>query len=92
MNACFPGSLAAATVLSRTVEVLRSVDTAINSQSVLFGHSICPDEINNQRCGLPAQMMEHWGEVFPLGGLGGMPFAGKTGFTAFSHHVSELIL
>eukprot|EP00042_Codosiga_hollandica_P041838 m.376635 g.376635 ORF g.376635 m.376635 type:complete len:158 (+) comp56190_c0_seq6:469-942(+) len=30
---------------------------------------------------------EHWGEMFLMGGLAGIPFCGKTGFTAFSHHV-----
>merc|ERR1711972_383468 len=32
-------------------------------------------------------MAEHWGEFFPLGGISGAPFVGKTGFMAFSHHV-----
>jgi len=30
---------------------------------------------------------ERWGEVFPLGGLAGLPFTGKTGWAAFSSHV-----
>jgi hypothetical protein len=30
-----------------------------------------------------------WGEVFPLGGLAGMPFTGKTGWGAFSSHVPK---
>lgn len=34
--------------------------------------------------------MRHcWGHVFNLGGIGGIPFVGKTGFTAFSHHVPD---
>jgi hypothetical protein len=29
------------------------------------------------------------GEVFHMGGLGGIPFTGKTGFNAFSSHVPD---
>ena len=32
-------------------------------------------------------MERHWGEQFPLGGLAGLPFAGKTGWGAFAAHV-----
>ena len=32
---------------------------------------------------------DRWGEVFPLGGLAGLPFTGKTGWGAFSSHVPE---
>ena len=34
-------------------------------------------------------MINHLGEVFHLGGLAGVPFTGKTGFAAFSHHVPD---
>jgi len=51
--------------------------------------SICPDEINNQKGGLSNLMAECWGEFFPLGGISGAPFVGKTGFKAFSHHVPD---
>ena len=30
---------------------------------------------------------DRWGEVFPLGGLAGLPFRGKTGWDAFSSQV-----
>jgi hypothetical protein len=29
---------------------------------------------------------KRWGETFPLGGLSGFPFTGKTGWGAFSSH------
>ena len=32
-------------------------------------------------------MAQRWGESFPLGGLAGIPFTGKTGWGAFTHHV-----
>jgi len=62
-------------------------DYGFTQANTLFGTSICPDEINNQSHGLSAMMARYWGSVFPLGGLAGVPFAGKTGFKAFSHHV-----
>ena len=30
-----------------------------------------------------------WGEGFALGGLAGLPFAGKSGFRAYLHHVPD---
>ena len=32
-------------------------------------------------------MANRWGEVYPLGGLGGIPFTGKSGWSALSKHV-----
>ena len=32
-------------------------------------------------------MTKRWGEIFPLAGLAGFPFTGKTGWGAFSAHV-----
>ena len=34
-------------------------------------------------------MVSRWQEGFSLGGLGGLPFAGKSGFRAFLHHVPD---
>ena len=34
-------------------------------------------------------MQTQWGEIFPLSGLAGVPFAGKTGWAAFSSHCPE---
>lgn len=53
----------------------------------MYGTSICPDEINQEPTTLSTLMTNLHGKVFPLGGLGGVPFSGKTGFSAFSHHV-----
>ena len=54
----------------------------------LLATSTCPDEIN---------CATQWGAFFDdaplpafrLGGLAGMPFAGATGFGAYSHHVPD---
>jgi len=82
----FPGALPGPGVHHRLKMVLTE-DYGFTQANTLFGTSICPDEINNQSHGLSAMMARYWGSVFPLGGLAGVPFAGKTGFKAFSHHV-----
>ena len=55
-------------------------------KNTLFGYSTCPDEINRT----VTNFESYYGEKqFPLGGLTGYPFTGKTGFNAFSHHVPD---
>lgn len=34
-------------------------------------------------------MQDHWGEVFPMGGISGTAFAGMTGFATLSGHVAD---
>jgi len=55
----------------------------------LYGQSVCSDEINNGKDDLTSQMIRYWGGVFPLGGIGGAPYVGKTGYGAFSGHVPD---
>lgn len=57
--------------------------------NTLLGHSVCSDEINNRKEQLVPLMVDRWGEGFALGGLGGLPFAGKSGFGAYLHHVPD---
>lgn len=58
-------------------------------ENTLFGHSVCADEVNNRKEQLIPLMLNRWQEGFALGGLGGLPFAGKSGFGAFLHHVPD---
>ena len=58
-------------------------------ENTLFAHSICSDEVNNRKEQLIPLMMNRWKEGFFLGGLGGLPFAGKSGFGAYLHHVPD---
>merc|ERR1719401_1224618 len=76
-------------VHARMRAALESEPYNFTPENTLFGTSICPDEINNEKGDLADVMKEYWGECFPLGGIGGAPFVGKTGFKAFSHHVPE---
>jgi hypothetical protein len=50
---------------------------------------MCPDEINHEEGDITDELATHFGEVFSLGGLAGIPFSGKTGFGAYAHHVPE---
>lgn len=53
----------------------------------MFSHSICPDEINHEEGDITSELAKHFGEIFALGGLAGIPFSGKTGFAAYAHHL-----
>ena len=59
-----------------------------NSENTLYADCSCPDEINhdNDLEDLPSLMHKKWGAIFPLSGLAGIPFSGKTGWGAFSSH------
>merc|ERR1711972_632430 len=84
----FPGAIPGAAVHARLSSFLAS-EYGMVRQNTLFGMSTCPDEINNRKGSLTNMMTGHWGEFFPLGGISGAPFVGKTGFGAFSAHVPE---
>ena len=60
-----------------------------NVENTLFADSSCPDEINHDNPieDLTSLMHTRWGEHFSLGGLAGIPFTGKAGWTTFSNHV-----
>ena len=60
-------------------------------ENTLFADAICPDEINHHRPeeNVTSVFQNTWGDLFPLGGLGGLPFVGKTGWGAFSSHCPE---
>jgi len=88
LNRCFPGAMPGTAVLKRSSAILKE-RFDFRPDNTIYGQSICPDEINNEADDLAAQMANYWGEVFPMGGIGGAPFVGKTGFGAFSHHVPD---
>ena len=71
-------------------EAIFKVLTNMNftADNTLFADSSCPDEINHDDPDedITSQFSKRWGEVFPLAGLAGLPFTGKTGWGAFSSH------
>merc|ERR1712217_208976 len=88
LHECFPGAIPGAALHARLSSFL-AMEYGMVAENTLFGMSTCPDEINNRKGSLTNMMSEHWGEFFPLGGISGAPFVGKTGFGAFSAHVPE---
>jgi hypothetical protein len=60
-----------------------------NAENTLYADCSCPDEINHDDPDedISSLFQRRWGEIFPLAGLAGFPFTGKTGWAAFSHHV-----
>lgn len=83
----FPGSLSGGQVLWKALQTLHR--HGLDKSNTLVALSVCPDEINHKVGDLTDLVHQHFGREFHLGGLGGIPFTGKTGFSAFSHHVRE---
>ena len=83
----FPGAIGSSTTLKRVAPVIKELGCC--NYNTLFAQSVCPDEINHEKGDITNLFIDHLGEVFHLGGLAGIPFTGKTGFGAFSHHVPE---
>jgi hypothetical protein len=61
------------------------IEHKIDISKVLMATSVCSDDIN-----VPSTTFFNvlFGP-FIMGGLGGLPFAGQTGMTAFAHHVPD---
>jgi len=87
VNESFPGALPGQEVMDKALAEMDKY--GIVKENSIYGQSCCPDEINGDAGHLPKLMSTYYGHSFPLGGLGGAPFAGKTGFGAFSHHVPD---
>ena len=81
----FPGSLSSRTIERITTDMLRK--RGYTYENTLFATSTCPDEVNSKPGELVDLLKNRWGENFALGGLGGIPFTGRAGFSAYAHHV-----
>lgn len=73
----------------RFSQAILQVRYGFSRLNTLYGQSLCADEVNHARGELGDLMRRSWGKVFNLGGIGGIPFVGKTGFGAFSAHVPD---
>ena len=64
-------------------------EEGFTKHNTLFADSSCPDEINHDDSeqDLTLLFFKRWGEIFPLSGLAGIPFVGKSGWNAFATHV-----
>ena len=77
-----------------TSDTFRIINNAVlslgcNADDTLFASSVCVDEINHHQSSLNRCLADFWGECFYMGGLGGIPFIGNTGFKAYSAHVPK---
>lgn len=83
----FPTAMISSDLDKAVAKVLKT--RGFTPENTLFGHSVCADEVNNRKEQLIPLMVDRWQEGFALGGLGGLPFAGKSGFGAYLHHVPD---
>ena len=86
-RASFPTALLSSDLDAAVARTLAT--RGYSPDNTLFAHSVCSDEVNNKNEELVALMVSRWHEGFALGGLGGLPFAGKSGFRAYLHHVPD---
>lgn len=80
----FPNALDAKDVSIKYLGKMQE-DHGINASRTLMATSLCSDDIN-----VPSTTFFNvlFGP-FIMGGLGGIPFAGLTGMTAFAHHIPD---
>lgn len=83
----FPGALSSSGVDAAVSKSLSA--RGYNKDNTLFGMSVCSDEVNFFDNEIIDLMKRRWGESFSLGGLAGVPFAGKAGLSAYAHHVPD---
>ena len=86
-NEIFPTAMLSSDVdraIAKTLQV-----RGFTPANTIFAHSVCSDEVNIRKEQLIPIMINRWQEGFTLGGLGGLPFAGKSGFGAYLHHVPD---
>jgi len=83
----FPGSMKGHEVDEAAYCMLAS--EGFTDDNTLYADCSCPDEINHDDPDedITSLMTKRWGEIFPLAGLAGFPFTGRTGWGAFSAHV-----
>jgi len=86
-NKLFPTAMLSADIDQAIAKVLYR--RGFTPENTLFGHSVCSDEVNNRKEQLIPLLTNRWEEGFSLGGLAGLPFAGKSGFGAYLHHVPD---
>lgn len=84
----FPGAMNSVDLDATLAKTL--YDMGYTKANTLFAASTCPDEVNYKEGELIELMSKRWGEIFQLGGLGGVPFVGKAGFGAYAHHAAEV--
>ncbi|MEJ1240968.1 hypothetical protein WBG78_22670 [Chryseolinea sp. T2] len=80
----FPGAMPFNMAIDSLLQHL--LRAGISPDQILWGQSTCVDDITNTKNKLIHPEIKG---PFTFGGLGGLPFTGITGVSAFSHHVPE---
>ncbi|MGC3943715.1 MAG: hypothetical protein QM762_04105 [Chryseolinea sp.] len=80
----FPGAMPFSMAIDSLLQHLSK--SGISPDQILWGQSTCVDDITNTKNKLIHPEIKG---PFTFGGLGGLPFTGVTGVSAFSHHVPE---
>eukprot|EP00466_Bigelowiella_natans_P001890 jgi/Bigna1/89890/estExt_fgenesh1_pg.C_570075 len=83
MQHYFPGAVSGDVTNNCMKTLMRKF--GVYPEKTLLGISTCPDEINR----LMDRFTDQWGYNFPLSGLAGVPFTGKTGFGAYGSHAPD---
>lgn len=83
----FPYAVSGGEVVSRALRALKPY--GLTRKNTIFGQSIGSDDINGAYGHVSTILTGFYGRTFPMGGLGGAPFVGKTGFMALSHLVPD---
>lgn len=83
----FPGAKSSSAMDSTIWKALSA--RGYTKDNTLFGMSVCSDEVNFHDSEIIDLLKQRWGETFSLGGLAGLPFAGKAGLSAYAHHVPD---
>ena len=81
----FPSPVNEENFVTSTAATLSSL--GFNRENTLPIAAVCRDEICSPFVGV---IEKHWGNCFTLGGLGGLPFGGRTGLGAASHHAPDI--
>lgn len=81
----FPNSVHEGDFIGRTASILATYGFA--RENTIACVDVCRDEITRP---LVDALQRVWGNTFDFSGLGGMLFAGKTGFLAAEHHAPDL--
>mmetsp|Transcript_71566 Transcript_71566/g.141960 ORF Transcript_71566/g.141960 Transcript_71566/m.141960 type:complete len:316 (+) Transcript_71566:42-989(+) len=88
VSSTFPyATMSGGEVVSRALRVLKPY--GLTRKNTIYGQSIGCDEINGAPGHVSTILTGFYGRTFPMGGLGGAPFVGKTGFLALSHLVPD---
>ncbi len=85
INKMFPGAVSFNEYTDSLLFFLYAVHR-IRPEMILLGESTCVDDVMNTKSPFNGRMIKG---PFNFGGLGGLPFTGITGLSAYAHHVPD---